>query len=269
MMRTHLLVAALAFAPVALHPREFAAQSGGSGADTLRIEVGSPAVNGRVYLPHAALVRVRVGDATSRITSEWTNELTLGDSAGRPVMRWVTKGTQFPASGPQVTWELRQTYDAVTLGPLGYHRTSSAGALTRLSIEGRRVRGTTRQPGDSTDRPVDVTLDRPGFFAGASDLIPLAVGLKTGAVMVAPVWSPTMTQAELRVFTVKPQKSIDVEGTMVRAWEVEEHRYADRKLVATWYLLDKSPYMVYGEVPLPNGQIQRMTEVELPSPSRR
>jgi hypothetical protein len=29
-------------------------------------------------------------------------------------------------------------------------------------------------------------------------------------------------------------------------------------------LLDKSPYMVYGEVPLPNGQVRRMTEVEIP-----
>ena len=36
--------------------------------------------------------------------------------------------------------------------------------------------------------------------------------------------------------------------------------------LATWWLLDKSPYMVYGEVPLPDGTIQRMTEVEIPTP---
>ena len=63
----------------------------GPASDTIRIEVGSKEVNGRVYLPHAARVRVRVGGPDSPITSEWTNELTLGDSAGRPVMRWVTK----------------------------------------------------------------------------------------------------------------------------------------------------------------------------------
>ena len=60
------------------------------------------------------------------------------------------------------------------------------------------------------------------------------------------------------------QTPITVEGTKLVAWKVEERRQADRQLVATWYLLDKSPYMVYGEVPLPNGQVQRMSEVEIP-----
>ena len=31
-----------------------------------------------------------------------------------------------------------------------------------------------------------------------------------------------------------------------------------------WYLLAESPYMVAGEVFLPNGQVQKMTEVALP-----
>lgn len=231
--------------------------------DTIRIEVGSSAVNGRVYAPHAALVRVRLGDS-SRVTAEWTNELTLGDSAGRPVMRWVTKGKRRSATGAEVTWELRQTYDAVTLAPYAYHSISSTGAFTRLTIEGRRVRGTRRAAGDTTTLPVDVTLDRPGFFAGASDLVPPAVGLKAGAVMTAPVWSPAMTRAEYRVFTVVGKATIDVEGTPVEAWKVEERRHADGTLHATWYLLETSPYMVYGEVVLPGGQLQRMTEVEIP-----
>ena len=29
---------------------------------------------------------------------------------------------------------------------------------------------------------------------------------------------------------------------------------------------ERSPYMVYGEVPLPNGRVQRMTEVAIPAP---
>jgi hypothetical protein len=37
-------------------------------------------------------------------------------------------------------------------------------------------------------------------------------------------------------------------------------------LLATWYLTRSSPYMVSGEVPLPDGRIQRMTEVAIPSP---
>jgi hypothetical protein len=233
--------------------------------DTVRIEVGSPAVDGRVYKPHAARVRVRLGDS-SRVTSTWTNELTIGDSAGRTVMHWVTKGTQYPAGGREVTWELRQTYDARTLAPIRYSQTSSTGGFQHLTITDRRVRGTKRFAGDTAVQQVDLTLDRPGFFAGASDLVPLAVGggLKEGAVITAPVWSPAMTKAEGRIFSVLGKATVDVEGTSVEAWKVEERRESDRVLLATWYLLDKSPYMVYGEVPLPNGRVRRMTEVEIP-----
>ena len=88
--------------------------------DTLRLEVGSEEVDGRVYKPHAARVRVQVGAEDSPPVAEWTNELTLGDSAGRPIMRWVTRGTRTAAGGNQVTWELRQTYDAITLAPYGH-----------------------------------------------------------------------------------------------------------------------------------------------------
>jgi hypothetical protein len=231
--------------------------------DTIRIEVGSKALDGRVYAPHAALVRVRVGDS-SRVTATWTNELTLGDSAGRPVMSWVTKGTQSPGTAVATTWELRQTYDAETLAPYTYSLTSSTGVFTHLTLTGRRVRGTRRVAGDTTLQQVDVSLDRPGFFAGASDLVPLAVGLAPGRVITAPVWSPAMTQAEGRIFTVLGKATVDVEGSPVEAWKVEERRQADRHLLATWYLLEKSPYMVYGEVVTSSGQVRRMTEVEIP-----
>jgi hypothetical protein len=232
--------------------------------DTIRLEVGSRAVNGSVYAPHAARVRVRVGAPDSPITAEWTNELTLGDSAGRRVMRWVTKGTRQAPTGGTMTWEIRQTYDAVTLAPYGYHSSSSLGGFIQLTLDGTRVRGTKRVPGDTTVQPVDVTLDRAGFVASASDLIPAAVGFKAGTVIVAPFWGPAMTKSEMRVFSVIGRTPIDVEGTSVNAWKVEERRQSDGQFLATWYLLDESPYMVYGEVPLPNGQVQRMTEVAIP-----
>jgi hypothetical protein len=231
--------------------------------DTLRLEVGSAEVRAKVFAPHAARVRVYIGEER-RLSAEWTNELTLGDSANRRVMRWVTRGTRFPATGSPSTWELRQTYDAETLAPYRYSSTSSLGASTHLTIDGPRIRGTRRGPGDSTAQVVDQTLDRAGFFAGASDLVPVAVGLKKGLVMTAPFWSPAMTAAEPRIFTVVDKTAVNVEGSDVTAWKVEEHRAGDRRLLATWYLLEDSPYMVYGEVVLPNGQIQRMTEVAVP-----
>ncbi len=238
------------------------ANTRGTAGDTLRLEVGSPEVDGRVYKPHAALVRVRIGDPQGPVLREWTNELTLGDSAGRPVMRWVTRGQQNAGASAGTTWELRQTYDAITLKPYAYNSSSSTGAYTRVTIDGNRVRGARRAAGDTTVHAIDVTIDRPGFFAGASDLVPAAVGFKAGAVMIAPVWSPAMTTAESRIFTVVGKETVDVEGTRIEAWKVEERR-ADHSLYATWYLLDESPYMVYGEIILTNGQIQRMTEVEI------
>jgi hypothetical protein len=198
------------------------------------------------------------------VVAEWTNELTHGDSAGRPIHRWVTKGTRSLPNGSTVNWEIRQTYDAVTLAPYGYAASSSAGTWSKLTLDGVRVRGTRRLPNDTTVHQVDVTLDRPGFVASASDLVPLAAGLSAGKVMTAPVWSPNMTRAELRIFTVVSRGPVDVEGTKVDAWKVEERRQSNGQLLATWYLTESSPYMVYGEVPLPNGQIQRMSEVAIP-----
>ncbi len=235
-----------------------------AGGDTLRIEVGSPLVNGRVYAPHAARVRVRIGSDSAPLIAEWVNELTLGDSAGRQVMRLVTRGKRSSPNGDTVRTELFQTYDAVTLAPYGYLMRSSAGAAWQLTFEGRRVRGTRRVPGDSTTRSVDLLLDDAGFMVAASDLVPPAVGLRKGVVMVAPVWGPALANSELRVFSVLDKETLVVEGSRVEAWKVEERRYSDGRLMATWYLTDASPYMVYGEVPLPDGRVQRMTEVAIP-----
>jgi hypothetical protein len=76
-----------------------------------------------------------------------------------------------------------------------------------------------------------------------------------------------MTKAEMRVFNGIGKTRIKVEGSDLNPWKVEERRQADGALLATWFLLDTSPYMVYGEVPLPNGQTQRMSEVAIPMSS--
>jgi hypothetical protein len=205
---------------------------------------------------------VYLGDATEPTVS-WTNELTVGDSAGRQVMRWVTRGGPVSDS-TRPAWELRQTYDARTLAPLAWERTAGNGAYLRLRVDGLRVHGVRRGPGtDATEESVDMTLDRLGFVASASDLVPMAVGLRDGVVMTAPVWGPNMTAPEVRVFAVLGQQPVMVEGTEVIAWKVEERVHATGTLVANWYLTEQSPYMVYAEVMLASGQVQRMTGVAL------
>lgn len=231
--------------------------------DTIRIEVGSPLVDGRVYTPHRARVRVHLESTDTPPTNEWTNELTLGDSAGRPIMRWVTLGRIDSATGT-AGFELRQTFDLVTMAPYGYALTTRAGARIRLAIDGNRMRGTRKLPNDTAVQQVDQLIPRMGFIASASDLVPAAVGLREGAVIIAPVWGPNMPTAESRIFSVIGQVPTMVEGREWNAWKVEERRESDRALLAIWYLLDESPYMVAGEVFLPNGQVQKMTEVALP-----
>lgn len=232
-------------------------------ADTIRIEVGSPKVNGRVYKPHRARVRVHLGSTDTPPTNEWINELTLGDSAGRPIMRWVTLGQIDSVTG-KAGFDLRQTFDLETMAPYGYLLTTARGARISLAIDGKRMRGTRKLPTDSTVQQVDQPIPRMGFIASASDLVPLAVGLKAGSVIIAPVWGPNMPAAESRIFSIIGEVPTMVEGTEIKAWKVEERRESDRQLLAIWYLLDKSPYMVAGEVFLPNGQVQKMTEIALP-----
>jgi hypothetical protein len=233
----------------------------GAPADTIHLEVGSPSVDASYFQPHLARVRVYRGPVGSAPVAEWTNELTIGDSAGRRVHRWVTRGTRTTGDA-RITWELLQTYDAKTLAPYGYVRRSSAGDSARLVIDGGRVRGMRKGPRDSVSSMVDQTVARPGFMASASDLVPLAAGLREGLVLTAPVWSPGMAESQQRIFAVLGRVTVDVEGTKVESWKVEE-RQANGTLYATWYLVTQLPYMVYGEVVLPDGQIQRMTEVSI------
>jgi hypothetical protein len=225
------IVVSVAIAGVVLTTGDAGAQAHAhaQAGDTIRLEVGSLQVDGRVCKPHAALARVRIGDPGGPVLREWTNQLTLGDSAGRHVTRWVTRGRQNTGPSAGATWALRQTYDAITLKPYANNWTSSSGAYTRVTIDGNRVRGVRRVANDTTVQTIDTTIHRPGFFAGASDLVPAAVGFREGLVMTAPVWSPTMTRAELRIFTVVGKETVDVEGTRIESLEVEG-RGADHSL---------------------------------------
>lgn len=223
----------------------------------LVIEVGSAHVDGRFYPPHRARNRVYPPGASSAVTS-WTNELTLGDSAGVPVMRWVTLGTQSNGT----TWDLRQTYHAITLAPIAYAYRNSAGAEKVFRVDGTRVVGHLRAPADSAVTRFDWTLPRLGFMANASDLVPPAVGMRAGAAMSVPVWSGTAEAPVQHVFRVLGERTVDVEGEQVTAWVVEERVAATDELTATWYMTERSPYMVLAEIPGPNG-ITRITGVAL------
>jgi hypothetical protein len=94
----------------------------------------------------------------------------------------------------------------------------------------------------------------------------MAVGLRAGVVVTAPVWAPSMGATEVRIFHVLDEVPVSVEGRQVRAWRVEERVEDTGRLVATWYLTNSSPYMVLGEIPLADGRTQRITGVALDDP---
>lgn len=238
------------------------AAANGPPADTIRIEVGSPLINGAVYLPHRARVRVHLNSLDTPPTNEWTNELTVGDSAGRKVARWVTLG-QLDANGV-AGFDLRQTFDLVTMAPVGYRLKTRAGVDVSLAIDGHRMFGTRKLPNNPEVQHVDQQIPRLGFIASASDLVPLAAGMAVGKVIIAPVWSPNMATAESHIFSIIGKVPTMVEGTEWNAWKVEEYRESDRRLIAVWYLLEDSPYMVGGETYNENGEVRKMTEIALP-----
>lgn len=238
-------------------------------ADTIYLEVGSPLVNASLFKPHAARVRVYTGPGAGTLTAEWDNELTLGDSAGRKVMRWITTGRLVEGNPNRPLGRIFQTYDAVTLQPYGYVSMANNGSFVQLAIDGKKVKGVRRMNATAPVQEVEFELDVPGWVIGASDLVPVAAGLKTGQVMGAPLWGPNMTKAEYRVFVVLGDTTMSIEGTRVTSRKVEERRRGDGSLAATWYLTLDEPYMWYGEVPLANGTIQRMTEVPIPPLGRR
>ena len=236
-------------------------------ADTIRIAVGGPSVNASFMEPHRARVIVeRQVGSSWEVSAEWINELTLGDSAGKRVQRWVTTGTRQAPNGGQIKWQIFQTYDHTTLAMYGYYYTSSAGADIRLTMEGPRIRGKRKTPADTVPADVDITLSEPAFYAGASDLPPIAAKLSEGMVMTMPVWQPGMTQVETRVFTVTGRKDVKVRDKTWNAWVVEERaaRGGTVLLLATWYMTEKAPYMVYAEQTTQDGTKQRFTEFLIP-----
>ncbi|HRP08188.1 MAG TPA: hypothetical protein PLL69_06830 [Gemmatimonadales bacterium] len=230
--------------------------------DTTRIEVGSPLIDASWFKPHRARVRVHLNSLDTPPVNEWTNELTIGDSAGRQVARWVTLG-QFDSTGTP-GFDLRQTFDHTTLALLGYRLQTRGGADVSLAIDGNRVSGTRKTSAASGMEQVDQVIPRMGFVASASDLVPLAMKFQAGQVVIAPLWGPNMATAESRIFHTVGEVDITVEGKPWNAWKVEEYRESDRRLMATWFLVEESPYMVAGEVYLLNGNVQKFTEVELP-----
>ena len=234
--------------------------------DTVHLEVGSPEIDGRVFPTHSARNRTYVGDGAAPV-STWTNDLTVGDSAGAQVHRWISRGVGLGPEGEGISWELHQTYDARTLRPLTYYRWSDDGRSMRLRIEGTRVRGEERVPSEQQPRVIDRTIDRPGFFAGASDLVPMAITLRPGLVVTAPVWAPAMAATQVRVFTVVGRERVQVEGDEMEGWKIEERVRGNDRILATWYVTDVSPFMLLAVSELPDGRPQRITGVPLDGPA--
>jgi hypothetical protein len=230
-----------------------------ASTDTVHVEVGSPLVDGAVYAPHSArVVKLLVRGDRVDTTAVWTNRLEIGDSAGRRVHRWLTAGWGGPAGGKRVGFELRSTFDARTLALLGHDLRSESGAGWKLAVDGSTVRGLRRTPADTTMRPVELTLPRAGFAAGASDLIPFAMKLREGLVMTLPLWSPPGTEVHDEIWRVTRRGTYAFEGRDVPSWEMEQYGPEDGRLRGRIWFIDDAPYVVRWDLFNEDGSIVRM-----------
>lgn len=227
-------------------------------ADTTRVEVGSPLVNGTFYVSHTGLVTmVRMSSGSTDTIGRWTNELIMGDSAGRPIHRWYTTGWTRGSDGTTTRFDLWQTFDARTLALHTYRLRSGKGTDVRLTIEATRVRGSYRAHADSQPRNVDIMLRHAGFVAGAADLVPPAMGLREGLVIVMPVWNPPADSVETQIWTIDRRRQKEFEGRSLEAWEGAQHD-ADGKRIGSIWFVNAPPYMVRWDFVASDGGVVRL-----------
>jgi hypothetical protein len=94
----------------------------------------------------------------------------------------------------------------------------------------------------------------------------MAITLRPGLVVTAPVWAPAMTATQVRVFTVLGRERVRVEGDELEGWKIEERIRGNDRILNTWYVTDVSPFMLLAESELPDGRRQRITGVALDAP---
>ena len=235
--------------------------------DSVRLEPGTPLIDGRVIRSHVSTQRSTL---PGRPANEVVTSLTMRDSAGQRFMTMATRGAIPSDSGP-VQYELVQTYDARALTLVSYLLAYSNGDTTRLAIDGRRVRGVRSVPAPMRIvlaqrrrwmlQPVDQTLDRDGFDSGIVTLLSAAMAFRPGLVITIPIVTHSSGVSDVTVLAVIGREKVQVGGSRVDAWKVEQRRAGERTLSATWYLMDSPPYVAAGEVVVPGGQIMRLTRV--------
>ncbi len=225
-------------------------------ADTLRLEVGGPHVNGTYYpahVGHNTIISVQGGRHDT--TATWTNTLEIGDSAGIAVHRWHTGGNSRTQAGVPYRLDIWQTFDARSLELYGYHLRTSLGGETRFTVSRGRVQGTQRLA-SGTVNELDFTLSRPGFPGGAADLIPPAVvgGLREGLVILMPVWSVPSRNVVEQTWKVVRRTTVEIASRTAPAWELEIFSAAGTLTGRIW-LTGESPYMVRWDVINPQGDV--------------
>ena len=190
-----------------------------------------------------------------------TNLMTIGDTAGRPVFRFRTDGEGPMPNGTINRYTLFTTFDRKTAELLGWSMAGSAGGRVEIALDGLRVRGTIKKPGEAQATPVDVTLSRKGFLGTAMD-IPLALlPLKEGMEIELPVYFAGAPDVESRWYIVKSKGTAQMGGKTVDAWVTEEWNADRTKMFSVMNVIKIAPFMEWQEVAQPSGGKTRLTQV--------
>jgi hypothetical protein len=231
-------------------------------ADTLCVAVGSEMISGLELPVHGSKIdRFQLDPGQAPRNIGWiTNVMSIGDTAGRPVFRFITEGEARQPNGQANRYTLYTTFDRKTTALLGYFISGSLGREVRLTLDGNRVRGTIRPSADAAVQPVDVTLSRPGFLGSSMDIQLALLPLRPGLTIELPVWMPGMTDAESRWYVVVSQGTAKMGGKTVDAWVTEEWNADRSRKLSTMNVIKSAPFMEWQEFDQPSGGKLRLVQ---------
>lgn len=235
-------------------------------ADTIDVGVGSPLIDGARMRSFTTRIRTfRVAGADPALVSEATNVITLGDSAGVPVVRVRSSGWSMGPKG-RIESTTDFTFDRATLALRGMVSRAADGSERALHADGRSVEMVVPLPNGAP--PLRTALATPGFYGPWSDFVVEELPRRVGTVYRVHLWRPAPQPGgppriveETHLYTVARREDVAVLGKTYRqAWVIEDRLAGNDALAGTMWIVDGPPNLVRWLIAMPDGSALRVDQ---------